>query len=96
MKTLNDYINAYSDVAGRLGYTGESIKILIQLLANASYISEVENIVYAREASLDKAMLMNSKIQHCMNNMYSVYRGHCPRVVLSVNFLRPVTFMPFD
>lgn len=96
MKTLNDYINAYSDVANRLGYTGESIRILIQLLANASYISEVENIAYTRESSLDKAMLMNSKIQHCMNNMYSVYRGHCPRVVLSVNFLRPVTFMPYD
>jgi hypothetical protein len=96
MKTLNDYINAYSNVAKKLGYTGESINILVQLLANASYISEVENITYTREASLDKAMLRNSKIQHCMDNMYSVYRGHCPRVVFKVNFLRPVTFKPFD
>ena len=96
MKTLNDYIKEYSDIAKRLGYQGESINLLTQFLANASYISEVENIAYAREASIDKALLMNSKIQHCMNDMYSVYRGHCPRVILSVRFLRPVSFMPYD
>jgi hypothetical protein len=96
MKTLNDYIKEYSDIAKRLGYQGESINLLTQFLANASYISEVENIAYARESSIDKALLMNSKIQHCMNDMYSVYRGHCPRVVMSVKFLRPVSFMPYD
>jgi len=96
MKTLSDYINDYKSVADRLGYTGESVNLLVQLLANASYISEVENIAYTREASLDKAILMNSKIQHCMNDMYSVYRGHCPRVVFSVKFARPVTFMLYD
>ena len=96
MKTLNDYIKEYSDIAKRLGYQGESINLLTQFLANASYISEVENIAYAREASIDKALLMNSKIQHCMNDMYSVYRGHCPRVIMSVRFLRPVSFMPYD
>ena len=96
MKTLNDYIKEYSDIAKRLGYQGESINLLTQFLANASYISEVENIAYAREASIDKALLMNSKIQHCMNDMYSVYRGHCPRVILSVRFLRPVSFVLYD
>ena len=96
MKTINDYIKEYSDIAKRLGYQGESINLLTQFLANASYISEVENITYAREASIDKALLMNSKIQHCMNDMYSVYRGHCPRVIMSVRFLRPVSFMLYD
>ena len=96
MKTLNDYISQYSNIARRLGYSGESINILVHMLANASYISEVEQISYTREASLDKALYMNSKIQHCMDHMYSVYRGHCPRVVISVNFLRPVAFMPYD
>lgn len=96
MKTLNDYVKEYSDIAKRLGYQGESINLLAQFLANASYISEVENIAYAREASIDKALLMNSKIQHCMNDMYSVYRGHCPRVIMSVKFLRPVSFMMYD
>ena len=96
MKTLNDYISEYSDIAKRLGYQGESINLLTQFLANASYISEVENIAYAREASIDKALLMNSKIQHCMNDMYSVYRGHCPRIILSVRFLRPVSFVLYD
>ena len=96
MKTLNDYISEYSDIAKRLGYQGESINLLTQFLANASYISEIENIAYARESSIDKALLMNSKIQHCMNDMYSVYRGHCPRVILSVRFLRPVSFVLYD
>ncbi len=96
MKTLNNYISEYSNIAKRLGYTGESINILVHMLANASYISEVEQVAYTREASLDKALYMNSKIQHCMDHMYSVYRGHCPRVVISVNFLRPVSFMPYD
>ena len=96
MKTLNDYIKEYSDIAKRLGYQGESINLLTQFLANASYINEVENIAYVREASIDKALLTNSKIQHCMNDMYSVYRGHCPRVIMSVRFLRPVSFMLYD
>ena len=76
MRTLQDYISIYREVAQNLGIGGDSVEVLVQLLANASYINEVENISYVQEASLERATLENSKIQHCMNNMYSVFRGN--------------------
>ena len=82
MRSLQDYIDIYKNIAKNLNLQGDSVEVLAQMLANASYISEVENITYAQEASLEKATLMNSKIQHCMNDMYSVFRGSCPRVII--------------
>lgn len=96
MKSLQDYIDRYSDVANNLGYSGDSVDILIQLLAHASYISEVENISYVQEASLDKAILINSKIQHCVDNMYSVFRGTCPRVMMKIKPSKYITLNPYD
>ena len=95
MKSLQDYIDRYSDVANNLGYSGDSVDILIQLLAHASYISEVENISYVQEASLDKATLINSKIQHCVDNMYSVFRGTCPRVMMKIKPSKYITLNPY-
>lgn len=82
MKSLQDYINTYREIADNLQLTGDSVELLIQMIANATYISEVEQVSYANEASLERATLLNSKIQHCDNMMYSVYRGKCPRVIL--------------
>lgn len=96
MKSLQDYINTYRSIATNLNIRGDSAELLIQLLANASYISEVENISYSQEASLEKATLINSKIQHCVNNMYSVFRGQCPRVILNIKPNKPLSFNPFD
>lgn len=96
MKSLQDYINIYKDIARKLNIQGDSVEILSQLLANATYISEVENITYAQEASLEKATLINSKIQHCMNNMYSVFRGSCPRVILRIKPQKYFSFNPYD
>lgn len=96
MKSLQDYIDRYRKVVQNLGYSGESTEVLIQLLANASYISEVENITYMAEASLDKASLINSKIQHCVDTMYSVFRGSCPRVMMKIKPTKYLTFNPYD
>ena len=96
MRNLQDYINKYYTIAQNLGYTGDSIEVLVQLLANASYISEVENIAYLQESSLEKSSLINSKIQHCMDNMYSVFRGLCPRVVMKIRPTSYLTLKPFD
>lgn len=96
MKSLQDYIETYRKIASNLNIRGDSAELLIQLLANASYISEVENISYSQEASLEKATQMNSKIQHCVNNMYSVFRGLCPRVILNIKPLKPFSFSPYD
>ena len=96
MKSLQDYINTYRNIASNLNIRGDSAEVLIQLLANASYISEVENIAYSQEASIERASLMNSKIQHCVNSMHSVFRGLCPRVILNIKPLKYFSLNPFD
>ena len=93
MRSLQEYRDIYAEIARNNGITGDSVELLVQLLANASYISEVENISYVQEASLEKATLVNSKIQHCMNQMYSVFRGRCPRVILK---FKPTKYMEFN
>lgn len=96
MRSLQDYRNIYREIAQSLGYRGDSVELLVQLLANATYIEEVENITYMQEASLERATLMNSKIQHCVNEMYSVYRGSCPRVLLHVRPTKYQVFKPYQ
>ncbi len=96
MKSVQDYIDRYKSIVKNLGYAGESADILIQLLANASWIGEVENASYMAESSLEKASLVNSKIQHCVDAMYSVYRGACPRVILKIKPTKYITLNPYD
>ena len=96
MRSLQDYRNIYREIAQSLGYRGDSVELLVQLLSNATYIEEVENITYMQEASLERASLMNSKIQHCVNNMYSVFRGSCPRVLLHVRPTKYQVFKPYQ
>ena len=96
MKTLQDYIDQYENIASGLGYMGDSVDILVQLLANATYIDEVENMSYVQEASLERSVLLNSKIQHCVDRMYSVYRGSCPRVLIKLKPSKKFSFKKFD
>lgn len=96
MRTLQDYRNIYREIAQSLGYRGDSVELLVQLLSNATYIEEVENIAYMEEASLERATLMNSKIQHCVDLMYSVFRGSCPRVLMSVVPTKYQTLTPYQ
>ena len=53
MRSLQDYRNIYREIAQSLGYRGDSVELLVQLLANATYIEEVENITY-RKLSLHR------------------------------------------
>jgi hypothetical protein len=96
MRSLQDYRDLYRSIASNLNLQGDSVEVLVQMLANASYISEVENVAYVQEASLEKASLMNSKIQHCMNNMYSVYRGQCPRIIMRLKPNKYFSLSLFD
>ena len=89
MRSLQDYINIYATIASNSNLQGDSVDMLVQMLAHASYISEVENVSYVQESSLEKAKLVNSKIQRCMDEMYSVFRGRNPRVILNI---RPKTY----
>ena len=96
MNSRQDYINIYRKIATGLDIYGDSAELLIQLLAESTYISEVEHVVYMQEASLEKASLLNSKIQHCMNDMYSVFRGSCPRVIFRFTPSKYFDLKPFD
>lgn len=96
MKSKQDYLDRYDGILQNLGYVGESAEVLKHLLAEASYISEVENATYMQEASLEKAAQLNSKIQHCMDNMYSVFRGTCPRVIMKIRPTKYITLNPYD
>lgn len=96
MNSLQDYIDRYDKIIKNLGYSGESVEVLKQLMANNTYINEVEQASYMIEASLEKATLINSKIQHCMDKMYSVYRGSCPRVVAKIRPTKYLNLNPFD
>ncbi len=96
MNSRQDYINIYRKIATGLDIYGDSAELLVQLLAESTYISEVEHAVYMQEASLEKATLMNSKIQHCMNDMYSVFRGSCPRVIFRFIPSKYFDLKPFD
>jgi hypothetical protein len=93
MKSIQYYRNVYRNIASNLGIQGDSVELLVQLLAQHSYINEVENISYLKESSLESATLLNSKIQHCMNDMYSVYRGLCPRIVFRFVPTKTFTFV---
>lgn len=96
MKSLQDYKNLFREIATNLNLSGDSVEMIVQLLSYASYIEENESIIYAQESSLEKANLMNSKIQLCMNEMYSVYRGQCPRVILNFIPRKYFQFKLFD
>lgn len=84
MRTLQDYRDIFREISNNLGFQGDSVELLVQFLSEASYIGEVENVAYVNESSLDRSVLINSKIQHCIEFMYSVFRGSCPRVILNI------------
>lgn len=96
MKSLQEYRQIYRTIAQNLGYRGDSVELLVHLLANATYIEEVENISYMEESSLEKSHLVNSKIQHCMDLMYSIYRGSCPRVYIKFRANKIKTLTPYS
>ena len=54
MKSLQDYIDIYREIADNLQLTGDSVELLVQMMANATYISEVEQVSFANEASLNE------------------------------------------
>ena len=94
MKSLSDYTKILRDIATNLNLHGESVEMITQMLGNALFISEVENVAYSQEASLERASQENSKIQHCVNQMYSVFRGANPRVILNIKAGKLFTFKP--
>lgn len=71
-------------IAKNRNLSGEAVDLIIDLLTYALYHEQVEIANTAKEMSLNDAVLVNSKIALCCNNMYSVYRGKNPRLKLKI------------
>lgn len=96
LKTTQDYYAVLKDICSKIGVQGISAEVLSQLLAQSLYFSEIENVAYSQEASLERATQYNSKIQLSGDRMYSVYRGQCPRVLLHFKSQKYFSFTPYD
>ena len=96
MKTAREYAADYRQIAKNLGLTGDSVEMLAQMLAHFTYTNEVDSVSMVNEASLERAVLDNSKIQHCVEACYSVYRGNCPRIALTFKPTRYYEWSPFQ
>ena len=96
MNSVTQKVEKLRSIASSLGLQGESVEAIIQMLGYALHTSEVEHIAYTQEASLERATEVNSKIQHCVNMMYSVFRGSNPRVIITFSPQKRFTFNPGD
>ena len=96
MNSITQKVEKLRSIASSMGLQGESVEAIIQMLGYALHTSEVEHIAYTQEASLERATEINSKIQHCVNMMYSVYRGQNPRVIMTFSPKKRFTFNPGD
>ena len=58
MNSKQYYIDTFRGIAEGLNLYGDSAELLIQLLAESTYISEVEHVVYMQESSLEKSFTL--------------------------------------
>lgn len=74
-KSLSEIESEFRTIAEANQLVGDSVEVLIKLLAYNRYESStaVDNVLL--ESQPDTAVNTNSKISHAMNEMYSIYRG---------------------
>jgi hypothetical protein len=75
MKKLQTIEEEFREIAKSNNLKGDSVELLIKLLSYNRYESELSSRVSLLEALPSRASNINSKIEHAINNMYSVYRG---------------------
>lgn len=76
MKRLIDIENELREVAKSNNMVGDSVELLVKLLAYNRYEALTSTRVSLLESLPDRANNLNSKITHAMNEMYSIYRGY--------------------
>lgn len=84
MKSINQIEEELREVAKSNNLTGDSVELIIKLLAYNQYESNVSTRVSLLEALPSRAVNENSKIQHAVDEMYSIYRGENSKLKLSV------------
>lgn len=96
MKKLKDIESELKDIAISNGFSGDSVDLLIKLLAYNRYESDTSTRISLLESIPDRAANLNSNIIHAMNEMYSLYRGDNSRVEVKVKVNGNVTLNKFD
>lgn len=96
MLSKDQIIKTLKSIAENNNLTGESVDLLIDLIAYAMYTEQFNIMTAIQENNLSTAKLMNSKIRSCMNVMYPVYRGRNARVKLLINTTQYLNKSKFD
>lgn len=90
MKTYADILNDLQNIQDEMKLEGDAVEINKRIAAYVYYHQQIDIVNAIRESSINSAYLMNSKIEHCMDNMYSVFRGTNP--ILTMNLILNAEF----
>jgi hypothetical protein len=82
METLDNIITDLTSIAQDKGYDGPTVDALIYLLANGIYKNNLNAVNAVLEASASRCRLLNSAIQHAMDQGYSVNRGTNQHIIV--------------
>lgn len=96
MKKLHEIESELKEIAHSNGFTGDSVDLLVKLIAYNRYEAETSVRVALLESVPDRAANINSNILHAMNEMYSIYRGDNSRVFAKVKVNGNVQLSKFD
>jgi len=95
-KSLNSIKSSLAKIASNHNLTGKSVNLQIDLLAYLIYNHQAETMSAMMEVGLNSSKLINSKIERCLDVMYSVYRGKNPRVIIPVTPITAVNYAPYS
>lgn len=91
MKSIEEIENNLRIAAKSHDLVGDSLEILIKLLAFNQYEVQLATTNALLESNPATASNLNSIISHAGSNMYSVYRGSNPRVQMSITIESPLS-----
>ena len=67
-------------IAKNFGYSGEILNMIVALLTESIYITNMNSFLVLREGSLYSATQLDSLLALCHDNMTPVFRGSCQRL----------------
>lgn len=97
MNTIDQIKSELLDVASSANIQGVTVDALCSLLSYSIYKNQLLQARLNLEGSFTTSTSLNSRIHHAANLLYSVFRGKCPRIVVS-NFdtVQKVSFEKLD
>lgn len=96
MKNLNEIESELKVIANANGFTGDSVDLLVKLVAYNRFEAESSVRVALLESVPDRATNINSIITHAMNEMYSIYRGKNSMVYVKAKVNGNIQLDTFD